>query len=792
MANINDIERLNYYEGEYLGAIDFQAEQEYHRDMRRRHNVGPHTWGIVGGLTLAQIPNGGAGGQVDISLMPGMAIDGYGREIVVLTATQITQDLFAPYYDSNPAAVPKFMYLWISYDEELAKASSQTCSSTSSTGSFGRVIESFRLVVTPTATTPANDPITVDGTSLTPPILGTSTPTPPPPGELVLPYDGSVPYQEFSTSDSSITWLVPIGRVRWNPHSEIFISIDPASAAAGRLYCGNITATIYAPDSALAIVDRDAPYPLPDVNTDANYGGVEVEVAGSMQVDRLLNALQNILVAEKFNPADTNPLSPLTIASQGTNQELIQIRSNSGQPTWSINQNPGGARPGLNVAEFSQGTTVDGRLFIQPTIVGAAVPSPRNVGIGTLTPRSPLSIRGQGAWEEVVAFEDATGNTKWHINHNPTGTLPSGAKIVRGLNFCETGVADFRFFLQSGGNVGVGTPVPQQNLSVNGSLNIDQADLNGGQLNPGPALTFGSNSGEGIASRRSGGANRYGLDFWTEFAIRMSITQAGLVGIGTNVPDAQLHITGGQWDLGSTSGDFKIGSTAMALKFGIALGGAGAGDARIRAQGGTSRLMLGGNTSDTLTITSNRVGINTITPSASLHVSGNLLVQGSVTVTGGLTVSGPKSGYVADRFLYRGDVALERGDVVVLDPNPGSALVVGSIPIVEVELSSAANSTYVCGIVDEPSLSAEQTADLGSSQPFKSCIGLMVTLGAYAFCKVDATSGAIAAGDLLTTSSSPGYAQRVSSNAKPGSIIGKALASCAKGRAVIPVIVSHQ
>ena len=50
MANITDIERLNYYEGEFLGATDFQAEQEYHRDMRRRHNVGQHTWGIVSGL----------------------------------------------------------------------------------------------------------------------------------------------------------------------------------------------------------------------------------------------------------------------------------------------------------------------------------------------------------------------------------------------------------------------------------------------------------------------------------------------------------------------------------------------------------------------------------------------------------------------------------------------------------------------------------------------------------------------------------------------------------------------
>lgn len=49
MANLTDIVRLNYYEGEYLGAVDFEAEQVYHRDMRRRHNVGAHSWGIIAG-----------------------------------------------------------------------------------------------------------------------------------------------------------------------------------------------------------------------------------------------------------------------------------------------------------------------------------------------------------------------------------------------------------------------------------------------------------------------------------------------------------------------------------------------------------------------------------------------------------------------------------------------------------------------------------------------------------------------------------------------------------------------
>src|SRR5580698_6941999 len=103
MANITDIERLNYYEGEFLGAADFEAEQEYHREMRRRHNVGQHTWGIVSGFDLVQIPNGAVdpnGGlpEVDIYVQPGMAVDGFGREIVGLNKMQLTPDLFAPYF----------------------------------------------------------------------------------------------------------------------------------------------------------------------------------------------------------------------------------------------------------------------------------------------------------------------------------------------------------------------------------------------------------------------------------------------------------------------------------------------------------------------------------------------------------------------------------------------------------------------------------------------------------------------------------------------------------------------
>jgi len=95
----------------------------------------------------------------------------------------------------------------------------------------------------------------------------------------------------------------------------------------------------------------------------------------------------------------------------------------------------------------------------------------------------------------------------------------------------------------STGNVGIGIDSPQQNLSVNYGANIDQADQAYGTLDYG--LTFGSGSGEGISSDRLGLSNsQWGLDFHTNSSKRMSITNGGYVGIGTDQPTAALDVCG--------------------------------------------------------------------------------------------------------------------------------------------------------------------------------------------------------------------------------------------------------
>jgi hypothetical protein len=68
--------RVHFYSGQFLRLQEFTDEQGYHLAMRRRHNVAHHTWGIVRGLELSREND-------EFVLLPGFAVDGFGRELVV-------------------------------------------------------------------------------------------------------------------------------------------------------------------------------------------------------------------------------------------------------------------------------------------------------------------------------------------------------------------------------------------------------------------------------------------------------------------------------------------------------------------------------------------------------------------------------------------------------------------------------------------------------------------------------------------------------------------------------------
>ena len=130
----------------------------------------------------------------------------------------------------------------------------------------------------------------------------------------------------------------------------------------------------------------------------------------------------------------------------------------------------------------------------------------------------------------------------WLISLNPGQDPNNAATNRRGFGIANAG-GTTRLFIDISGNVGIGTTNPPQKLSIAGGLNIDQLDTNDNTLANG--LRFGQGaSGEGIASKRTVDGNRFGLDFYTQSQIRLSIANDGNVGIGTTTPADQLDVDG--------------------------------------------------------------------------------------------------------------------------------------------------------------------------------------------------------------------------------------------------------
>ena len=166
------------------------------------------------------------------------------------------------------------------------------------------------------------------------------------------------------------------------------------------------------------------------------------------------------------------------------------------------------------------------------------------VGIGTKTPQQSLSVlNGLNIDQQGINFGTILNTlTFGSLSNEGIGSNRSGGGTnPAGLDFFTN--ATNKMCITNAGRVGIGTTLPQQNLSIQNGVNIDQANGNSG--NTANALLFGAFSGEGIGSNRSGGGvNPWGIDFYTGFTNKMVLTQAGNVGLGCTDPQYRLHVEG--------------------------------------------------------------------------------------------------------------------------------------------------------------------------------------------------------------------------------------------------------
>jgi hypothetical protein len=186
------------------------------------------------------------------------------------------------------------------------------------------------------------------------------------------------------------------------------------------------------------------------------------------------------------------------------------------------------------------------------------------------------------------------------------------------------------------------------------------------------------------------------------------------------------------------------------------------------------------------------VGIGTTNPAQKLEVNGNAQIDGALNVGNGGIVF--PNGGGTQTIAYTGvtcggdyaesvDVTGDRkhyepGDVLVLDAdNPGKML-----------KSVEAYSTSVSGIYSTKpgTVGRRQTTEKSPDEVPMAVVGIVPA-------KVSAENGPIKVGDLLVTSSTPGYAMKGTDRSRlVGAVVGKAMAKLDSGIGVIEVLVTLQ
>ncbi len=176
-----------------------------------------------------------------------------------------------------------------------------------------------------------------------------------------------------------------------------------------------------------------------------------------------------------------------------------------------------------------------------------------------------------------------------------------------------------------------------------------------------------------------------------------------------------------------------------------------------------------------------------------VYVQGTSVLNGDTTIYGATTINGIATAHkvqivggsdVAEPYNIRqsGGTAPIAGMVVAIDPQR----------IGQMRVASRAYDRTVSGIISgangvEPGITLTQKGTVADGSLPVASMGRV-----WAWCDADA-NGPIAAGDLLTTSATPGHAMRAKSGKRAsGAILGKAMSPLAKGRGLVLVLVTLQ
>jgi hypothetical protein len=273
------------------------------------------------------------------------------------------------------------------------------------------------------------------------------------------------------------------------------------------------------------------------------------------------------------------------------------------------------------------------------------------VGIGTTNPGVKLQVTDAGddasrtllrlhrdSWS---GFVGKLTSIDWHDGANPVAALGAtfdGGKVNLHFHSQYNGgyknTSDVTMSILGDGKVGIGTTSPTQTLTVVGDLNVTGASYFGAQS----FINLDASGNVNVGKNLTVGGNNLFVNNGT-----------GNVGIGTTSPSAKLTVMDGGFNL--SIGDSLFGSAGPSIR--------GQTSTHIGTAANALHFYTAGNNERMRIDSSGRVGINTTSPTSTLHVTGSFMAANASGVTGLLVDSEAQVGIGTGSPNERLEIAFE-------------------------------------------------------------------------------------------------------------------------------------